>query len=318
MSWASLTSCSKNLSSRVLSPGLLPAPSNSSLYSCKKTLQEDIPKPQSPPSSAAFLGPVHQMDTSATMPGQQEDTEAKSLPCAHVSIGKGVLLRLRLKAIPCKTEKVFVSSVSLSYPFSEVCSAQSHIITLSLQGGCTRYRPLHVQTGAFEPGPCAHKHWHMPWLLQQGDTELPDAKQAPSHTQEQLKEPRHNQACPPRSASPLRLNQSSEQPTRAGDVAHHFLLKMGFHPQPARERLSLLPHRYLKGLVVSADPTPWDGAHRARLVSLSPLLRQPRPTGQWHARQTNSILAKQSTGPTVTASLPTLSIHKFPQIPEKL
>lgn len=29
-----LASCSKNLSSKVLSPGLLPAPSNKALYSC--------------------------------------------------------------------------------------------------------------------------------------------------------------------------------------------------------------------------------------------------------------------------------------------
>lgn len=42
-SQGSLTSCSKNRSSRVLSPGLLPAPSNSSLYSCRKALHEDIP-----------------------------------------------------------------------------------------------------------------------------------------------------------------------------------------------------------------------------------------------------------------------------------
>lgn len=45
-SQGSLTSCSKKRSSRVLSPGLLPAPSNSSLYSCRKALHEDIPKTQ--------------------------------------------------------------------------------------------------------------------------------------------------------------------------------------------------------------------------------------------------------------------------------
>lgn len=167
----SLTSCSKNLSSRVLSPGLLPAPSNSSLYSCRKTLQEDISKPQSPPSSAAFGSPMHQIDAPATTSGQQrtqrsQDSALCTHECWQQDDAEAALHPHRLKAMPRKAEKAFISSVSLSsqrfYPFSQMCSSQSHIITLSLQGGCIRYRPLHVQIGVFGPGPCAHKHCHRP------------------------------------------------------------------------------------------------------------------------------------------------------------
>lgn len=92
-SQGSLTSCSKNRSSRVLSPGLLPAPSNSSLYSCRKALHEDIPCTQA-----------------------QQHLRA---PCVR-----------QILQPPCQVRG---QRSQESCPFSEMCSSQRRIIALSLQ-----------------------------------------------------------------------------------------------------------------------------------------------------------------------------------------